>query len=100
MRLAIFLCAAALATPVLADELVARRGGDMVRLTDTPCTSQQVLNRIDPESQPNYRAASAILQGQSFVACWNIAGNAAHLLYEDGDEGLIPLEALKPEMST
>ena len=44
------------------------------------------------------RHSSAVLQGQAFTGCWRVMGNAAHLLYEDGDEGLIPLSDLKPEL--
>jgi hypothetical protein len=40
-----------------------------------------------------------VVEGQTFTACWRVVGNAAHLLYEDGDQGIIPLAELKPEMS-
>ena len=48
--------------------------------------------------QCSIHAASAVLEGQSFAGCWRVMGNAAHLLYEDGDEGLIPLSDLKPAL--
>ena len=39
--------------------------------------------------------ATAVVQGQTFKACWVVEGHAAHLLYEDGDQGLIPLRDFK-----
>lgn len=96
----VLLCVAALvATPVLADELVARSGNDSVRLTDTPCTSEQVLNRLKPQFRSELRDATAVVQGQTFKACWVVDGHAAHLLYEDGDQGLIPLADFKVPQS-
>jgi hypothetical protein len=39
------------------------------------------------------------VQGQSFKACWLVDGSDAHLLYEDGDQGLIPLSEFKAPRS-
>jgi hypothetical protein len=99
MKIAIVLCAALVAAPVFADDLVARNGDDSVRLTEAACTSQPVLARLDPQLQSEYKAASAMVGGHSFQACWHVVGNSAHLMYEDGDQGLIPLSDLKPELS-
>jgi len=97
---AVFLCAAVLAAaPVFADELVARQGDDSVRLAETPCTSELVLSRLQQNMRGDFKAASATVGGQKFNACWRVMGNAALLLYEDGDQGLIPLAELKPELA-
>jgi hypothetical protein len=100
MRFAL-LCAAAvvLAAPAWAGEVVASSGHDSVRLSDSPCTNPQVLNQLEPSLRPVLRDATAVVQGQSFKACWVVHGNAAHLLYEDGDQGLIPLSDFKPPQS-
>ena len=98
MRFAL-LAAALLAAPVMADELVASNGSDSVRLSDSPCSSEQVLNRLQPRFRPMLRDASAVVQGQPYKACWVIDGEAAHLLYEDGDQGLIPLSDFKAPKS-
>jgi len=92
MRFA-FLCAAAalVAVPVWAVEVVASNGDDSVRLTDQPCTIPTVLNRLPPNVRVLVHDAVATVQGESFKACWVIEGDAAHLLYEDGDQGLVPL---------
>ncbi|MBE7369617.1 hypothetical protein [Ramlibacter pallidus] len=99
---AVVFCAA-LATfavaPAFAQELVARQGDDSVRLSDTACKSDLVLGRLDPSAAAEYRQASAVFQGQRFNACWRMVGGAAHLVYEDGDQGIIPATELKPELT-
>jgi hypothetical protein len=97
MKIAI-LCAALLAAPAFADDLVARHGSDTVRLANSPCASAQVLEAVPVQMRDELHAASAQLQGQSFSGCWRMLGNAVHVLYEDGDQGLIPLTDLKPEL--
>jgi hypothetical protein len=94
------LAAAAFATtPSFAQELVARQGDDSVRLSDAACSSELVLRRIDPATAGEYKAASAVFQGQRFTACWRMMGNVAHLVYEDGDQGIIPVAELKPDLT-
>ncbi|MES3000357.1 MAG: hypothetical protein V4787_06665 [Pseudomonadota bacterium] len=96
MRFAL-LCAAALvaATPAFADELVAVSGADQIRLSDSPCSNEKVLSQLSPRARAMLRDASAVVQGQQFKACWIVDGESAHLLYEDGDQGLIPLSDFK-----
>lgn len=101
---ALVFCAAAVAALAaapasFAQELVARQGNDSVRLSDTACTTQSVLNRLEPGTSGEYHAASAVFQGQKFQACWRMVGNAAYLVYEDGDQGLIPANELKPDLT-
>ncbi len=98
MRFAV-LCAALVVAPAFANDLVAYNGGDSVLLSDSPCANEQVLGHLPPQVQSEFRAASAVLEGHAFTGCWRVMGNAAHLLYEDGDEGLIPLSQLKPALS-
>ena len=91
--------AAFAAAPAFADQLVARQGSDSVRLFDGACKSELVLRRVEPNTTDDYKAATANFQGQNFVACWRMMGNVAHLIYEDGDQGIIPMQELKPELS-
>lgn len=95
----ILLCVALAAAPALAADLVARQGGDTVRLADGPCISETVLALLDPQLHSQYKAASAVVQGRTFAGCWRKTGSVAHLLYEDGDQGIVPMAELKPEMS-
>ena len=90
---------AAFAAPSFAQELIARQGDDSVRLSETACSSELVLRRLEPAAADEYKAASAVFQGQRFTACWRIMGNVAHLVYEDGDQGIIPVQELKPELT-
>jgi hypothetical protein len=99
MKFALLCAAALLAPPAMADELIASNGKDSVRLSDSPCTSEQVLQQLTPALRTALRSATAVVQGQSFRACWVIHGDAAHLLYEDGDQGLIPLSDFKAPQS-
>lgn len=95
---AVCIALAAAVAPALADGLVARQGDDSVRLSETACKSELVLARVEPGTAEEYRAATAVFQGQSFVACWRTMGSVAHLVYEDGDQGIIPLQELKREL--
>lgn len=95
----VLLCAALAAAPAMAGDLVVRHGSDTVRLADGPCTSELVLGLLGPRLQSQYKAASAVVNGQTFAACWRKTGSVAHLLYEDGDQGIVPLADLKPELS-
>jgi hypothetical protein len=95
----LLLCAALAAAPAMAGNLVARQGSDTVRLADEPCTSELVLVRLAPQLHSQFRAALATVEGRTFAGCWRKAGNAAHVLYEDGDQGLVPLSDLKPELT-
>ena len=98
---AVVFCAAlaAFAAPSFAQDLIARQGDDSVRLSENACKSELVLSRIEAGTAGEYRAASAVFQGQRFQACWRMMGNAAYLVYEDGDQGIIPAHELKPELS-
>ena len=100
---AVVICAAALAafaaSPSFAQDLIARQGDDSVRLSEDACKSQLVISRLEPGMADEFRAASALFQGQRYQACWRMMGNAAYLIYEDGDQGIIPATELKPELS-
>ncbi len=100
MKCALLFAAAALAAaPALADELEASNGQDSVRLSDKPCSSEPVLKQVTPRFREMMKDASAVLNGQPFRACWIVDGDSAHLLYEDGDQGLIPLSDFKQPTS-
>jgi hypothetical protein len=99
---AVVFCAAVAAfaaAPSFAQDLIARQGDDSVRLSEDACKSDLVLSRLEPGMADEFHAASAVFQGQRFQACWRMMGNAAYLIYEDGDQGIIPATELKPELS-
>jgi hypothetical protein len=97
MRSILLFAATLVAAPAFADDLVATNGTDSVRLSDGPCQNEQVLKQLEPKYRDKFKAASASLKGQTFAACWHELGTAALLLYEDGDQGIIPMAELKQE---
>lgn len=84
-----------LATTALANDLVVNEGNDTIRFSDAACSSQAVLKRIEPEAHARFRTAFATLQGQRYTACWSVMSTAVLLVYEDGDQGLVPVSRLK-----
>ena len=98
MRFTVLCAALVVGTPAFADDLVARHGSDTIRLADGPCEVEQVLELVPVQLRSEFHAASAVLQGRNFSGCWRVMGDTAHLLYEDGDQGLIPLDDLKPDL--
>jgi hypothetical protein len=91
MRTALFCAAVLMSAPVIAEEVVATNGSDSVRLSDAQCSNDKVLELVPPAVRAQLRDATAMIQGQSLKACWRVHGGAAHLLYEDGDQGIVPL---------
>lgn len=95
---ALLLAAVLAAGPAIAGDLVARQGNDSVRLTEAPCANELVLGRLEASQHEDFHAASAVFQGKQFLACWRAMGNVAFLVYEDGDQGVIPLQELHPAL--
>jgi hypothetical protein len=92
---ALILAALVAAAPAMAVP-VARIGGDVVRLTDAPC-SGPVLAMIQPGPDHFWLLAHATVDGKPWTPCWRMLGNSVHLLYEDADQGVIPLTEFKDE---
>jgi len=97
--LGVLIAAAALAacTTVQSGELRASNGRDAVWITDKPCTSAAVLARVAPQWRERLREARARWNGDEYRACWIVNGSDAHLLYEDGDQGIVPLADFKQD---
>lgn len=76
----------------------ARQGNDFVRITARPCKDEKVLAAIAMHGRNplDFRSARARFAGVEYVACWAMMGNAAYLIYEDGDQGVVPQADLKP----
>jgi hypothetical protein len=87
-----------LCAPLARADAIARQGSNWVRLTALLCKSEPVQERIKALGRDplDFRAASARFEGKDYAGCWIPRGGAAHVIYEDGDQGLIPLEDLKP----
>lgn len=79
-----------------AKDLVAREGSDEVRLSDEPCTDAATLAQIPPQLHGDFSKASGRMAGQDYQGCWRRAGSAAHIVWQDGDQGLVPFSVLRP----
>lgn len=77
------------------ESMVATNGRNSVRLLDVPCSSEAVLQRVSPRVREQMREARATVGGEDYRACWIVYGDSARLMYEDGDQGLIPLTDFK-----
>lgn len=72
-----------------------RQGADWVRLHDSACVSAETLARIPAAARDQFSKAQGMHQGQLYFGCWREVGNVVHILWEDGDEGVIPVGILK-----
>lgn len=89
MRTVLLALVAGLALPAQS-AVIARQGSDWVQLSDKPCTLQV------PQAEQR-RMAEAFVGGAKYPACWLPMQGAVHLVYEDGDQGAIPMEHFRDE---
>lgn len=80
-----------------AETRIAQNGNDFVRLTTDVCTAQAVLEAIPEQFRHLVRDGTAYTAGREWHVCWFVDGDQAHLLYEDGDEGSIPMATFKKQ---
>jgi hypothetical protein len=94
ITVAALLCAA---LSSFADDLVFRNGKDYIRLQEQPC-SPVVQAHIQPQYLDRFMGAVAVVNGRQYLACWTVLDAArVVVVYEDADNGIVPIEALKPE---
>lgn len=79
-----------------------RQNDDHVRFIEAPCANVAVLAQLarlgaDPAI---YYEAHARVGGTNYNACWTNRGISVHLVYEDGDQGVIPRGDVKKIEST
>jgi len=67
-----------------------------ITVSDQKCTNQAILARIPREVHDQILTAEVILNKQKYAACWHGMPQGVHLLYEDGDEGMVPYQMFKP----
>lgn len=93
MRSAI-LAAILAASPAFADS-EAKAGGDWIRIHDSPCVSAQTLALIPEKYRADFRKAQGKLGGEVFFGCWTTLDGVVFILWEDGDQSMIPEQAFK-----
>jgi hypothetical protein len=88
----------ALCTPLAYADYVAKSGKDSVRLTELPCPVE-ILKLVPEGTRGYYLAAFVQVNGKAYNACWAVAAqDAVHLMYADGDQGLLPIAHFKNEV--
>ena len=71
--------------------MVLRQGNDTLTLMNAPC-NPKVSAMLNPEFQPKFKNASAMVGGQSFDACWILHDvETVYVHFEDGDGVMIPI---------
>lgn len=95
LLMAALLCAAGSA---MSASLVAKQGNDWVRIYNQPCSDEKVLDRIPEPSRKGFQKAQAFFGGQMYSACWAANGGGVHLVYDDGDQGIVPFGDLKEDL--
>lgn len=71
--------------------MVLRQGGNTLTLMTTPCNAK-VADLLKPEYVPQFKNAMAVVDGQTFDACWIMADPATiYVQFEDGDNASIPV---------
>jgi hypothetical protein len=81
-------------------DAVARNGDDSVRLSEAACTNAAVLKLLaehEPDEVDSSMKAETRLSGVVYQACWHPMPGGAHLVYEDGDQGLMPWELFEKD---
>lgn len=91
----ILIAAALAAGSAFAATMVARQGDSQVLLYDKPCEVASVLRFIPENYRPAFRRADAHIGGQKWFACFRVVEDKVHLIYEDGDQGLIDVTEFK-----
>lgn len=73
--------------------MVLRQGNNTLTLMTTPC-GPKVADLLKPEYVPQFRGGVAVVDGQTFDACWIMADPATiYVHFEDGDSAQIPVAA-------
>lgn len=94
----LILAACIAASPAVAADFVARQGQDVIRLTDEPCPVS-VIRHIPEGHRGHFRKAHASVNGKNYLACFAARSDGmVALVYEDGDQGLIPIQLFKEDV--
>ena len=79
-----------------ADEFEARAGDVVVRIAGGKCTNKVVLDQIESTYHAQFRKAELKGNGTSKKGCWTVDTNGVFVIFENGEQGYIPLEMFKP----
>lgn len=92
-----FACSAAAQTVMRADD----GQGNYVRLFSKPCSNGAVLARTPPEHRKSLHLGETKIEGKIYGMCWLVLPDGTiGMLYEDGDQGRMPMQAFVPEVNS
>ena len=73
--------------------------GSYLRLFSQPCANDRVLARTPPAHRQSLHAGEAKVNGTVYGMCWlALPDGTVGILYEDGDQGRMPIQAFRPEV--
>ncbi len=73
--------------------------GDYVRLFTSPCANDAILARTPPQYCAQLRAGEAKIDSKMHGMCWlALPDRSVGIVYDDGDQGRLPMDAFKPEV--
>lgn len=77
--------------------LIARQGGNWVRVQDGPCVNPKVLGMVKPEFHRLLKQGAGMVDGKAFGLCWFLNGQTVFVLWEDGDGSEVPAGMFRKE---
>lgn len=98
MRLALAAALFLSASVALAEDRVfVAPTGSTLRLHDAPCVSTTgALATMPPDVRGQFKAATVVVEGQKFDACWADVGGATFIVDELGGQGAVEGSPFKP----
>lgn len=93
-RLFILIVLVLATAPALAEKVFAQ-GGDEIRIFDSPCVSVETMNRMPANARAGWNKAQGSIGGQRFFGCWREMTGVVYIIWEDGDQGVVPMIGFK-----
>lgn len=75
----------------------AHQGADWVRIWNSPCVSAETLARIPQEERAAFQKVQGYVGGKLAFGCALQRGGMYFILWEDGDQGVVPASELKQD---
>jgi hypothetical protein len=71
-------------------DMVFQDGGDRLILRESACPLADKLPKEIP-----FRKADGLVSGKPYIGCWVEQNGTVFLVWEDGDQGMLPTDAFK-----
>ena len=65
--------------------------GNAVHLSDVACKHAVILAMVMDEFKDKFRKGRATVNGREYALCWIEAEDRAFMIYEDADQGVLPM---------